>query len=412
MLRHAISDPAMVIPACIHERWAVKLPGPVSPIVITHPDDVRRVLLDKGELFGRNRQLRMMMRRAWGDGLAAAEGEAWAQQRRAVSPVFRPQAVDASMAAMACVTRRVAMRWADDAPIELGTAMGRIVAEIVMSTLLTGLDDVDYDEMSADIPRFVREVATFGLLDVMPISDAAIDRWRGLGRSAGERRLRALAARLGLLRAAAPDALPDVPALLRGAGPLSDNILGFMAAGFETSALAAAWAIYLLARYPAWQDAVRAEALAVGDAVAGSDAFPVARRVAQETLRLYPPAPILARAAMAPTTLQDFTLRAGQVVIIPVYAIHRHRRLWDRPDQFDPDRFGPGAAHDRCAYLPFGLGPRLCIAATFALTEMTVLITELVRQYRFTPTGPSPQVSLKTTTHSTTGLHVRIERRA
>ncbi|MDH7973432.1 cytochrome P450 [Sphingomonas sp. AR_OL41] len=129
MLRHAISDPAAVIPASIYEHWAIKLPGPVSPVVITHPDDVRRVLLDKGELFGRNRQLRMMMRRAWGRGLAAAQGPDWARQRHAASPAFRPPAVEASVAAMAQVTRHVAAGWPASGGIDLGAAMGRIVAE-------------------------------------------------------------------------------------------------------------------------------------------------------------------------------------------------------------------------------------------------------------------------------------------
>ncbi len=404
MLRHAISDPAAVIPASIYERWAIKLPGPVSPVVITHPDDVRRVLLDKGELFGRNRQLRMMMRRAWGRGLAAAQGPDWARQRHAASPAFRPQAVEASVAAMAQVTRRVAAGWPDSGGIELGAAMGRIVAEIVLSTLLTGLDDVDLDRLAADIPGFVRVATTFGLLDLLPVPDAMIDRWRGLGRSDGEQRLRALAARLALLRASPPDVVPDLPALLRGLAPLADNILGFTAAGFETSALAAAWALYLLARHPVWQDALRSEAQA------GGDTFPVARRIAQETLRLYPPAPLLARAALAPTTLREFGLRTGQAVIIPVYALHRHRRVWDRPDHFDPDRFGPTASYDRGAYLPFGAGPRLCIAAGFAQTEMAVMISELVKRYRFTPAPVPPHLSLRATTHSTTGIHVEIER--
>ncbi len=410
MLRRAISDPASVIPVAIYDEWALKLPGPATPVVITYPDDVRRVLLDKGDEFGRNRQLRMMMRRAWGDGLAAAEGEPWANQRRAASPAFRPQAVEAASATMAQVARRVSDGWPTSAPIELSSAIGRIVAEIVMATLLSGLDDVDYDAMAADIPAFVREVTTFGVLDMLPVSDAVIDRLRGIGGGAEGERLRHLAARLAKARAVPPDQTQDIPALLRGVGPLAENILGFMPAGFETSALAAAWALYLLALYPEWQDAVRAEAKEAGAPGNPPAALPLTRQVAQETLRLYPPAPMLVRAAMTRTTLRGFALSPGQVVIIPVYAIHRHRRLWDRPDVFDPARFGPSAEYNRSAFLPFGMGPRLCIASSFALTEMAVVVSELVKRFRFEPTNVAPEVSLKTTTHSRTGLRVMVTR--
>jgi cytochrome P450 len=409
MLRQAMSDPASVIPATIYDEWALKLPGPASPVIIAHPDDVRHVLLDKGELFGRNRQLRMMMRRAWGEGLAAAEGESWVEQHRAAAPAFRPQAVEEATATMAEVARRLSSTLPTAQPIELGTAVGRIVAEVVMTTLLTGLDDIDYDALVGDIPHFVREVTTFGLLDMAPISDGLLDRLRGIGQSPQEARLRALVARLVAARSSPPDRVQDIPALMRGVGPLADNILGFMPAGYETSALAAAWAVHLLALYPDWQDAVRAEAQTSQN---GTDQRPIARQVAQEALRLYPPAPILVRAAMKPTEILGYSLKPGQVVIIPVFAIHRHRQLWDRPEAFDPARFGPAATYDRAAYLPFGAGPRMCIAASFALAEITVILSELVKAFDFAPTGPAPDVSLKTTTHSRTGLHVIARKRA
>jgi cytochrome P450 len=399
MLTRAITDPASVIPAVIYQDWSVKLPMLMAPIVFAHPDDVRTVLLDKGDRFGRNRQLRLLMQRAWGKGLAAAEGESWAAQRRAAAPAFRPQAVAESAKIMASVAQKAGTRWRAGEPVELGSALGRIVAEIVMSTLLTGIKDLDFDQLAADIPVFVREASTFGLMDFLPISDAMLNRLRGLGHSEQEARLRALAARLADLRANPPDATQDIPALLRGVGPLADNILGSLPAGFETSALAAAWAVYLLALYPEWQDAVRAEAEAGGEPV-------LARQVAQEVLRLYPPAPMLVRAAMAPTMLRGHRLRTGQVALLPVFAIHRHRQLWDRPDMFDPNRFAPDASYDRGAFLPFGAGPRLCIAASFALTEIAVVMAELVKLFRFTPVGDAPIVSLQTTTRSVNGLNV------
>jgi cytochrome P450 len=412
MLRYAPSDPAAVIPVAIYDEWSLKLPGPKSPVVIAHPDDVRRVLLDKGDQFGRNRQLQMMMRRAWGDGLAAAQGDDWVEQHRAAAPAFRPQAVNDATATMALVTRQVSSGWPTDQPVELGTVIGRIVAEVVMMTLLTGLDDIDFDQLVGDIPHFVRRATTFGLLDMTPLSDTVINRLRGFGKSPEEARLRALAKRLAKARARPPDAVQDIPAFMRGAGPLADNILGFMPAAYETSALAAAWGVYLLARYPEWQAKLRAEARAATNATDRLAALPLAKQVAQETLRLYPPAPILVRAAMRQNEIAGYRLTPGQVVIVPVFAIHRHRQLWDRPDAFDPARFAVGATYDRAAYLPFGAGPRMCIAASFALAEITVILSELVNAFEIMPAGPAPDISLKTTTRSRNGLHVTLKRLA
>ena len=199
-----------------------------------------------------------------------------------------------------------------------------------------------------------------------------------------------------------------LPTLLRGAGPSEANMLGFMIAGLGTTALGAAWAAYLLARYPEWQERLREEAeAAFGEGSAG--ALPLARQVAQEALRLYPPAPILARAVIKRTTLEGYRLWPGQTIIIPIYAVHRHRAFWDHPDAFDPGRFHESRSFQRAAFLPFGAGPRLCIAASFALTEMATILSTLVRRFRFTPAGPEPIVSLRIGTYSLNGLSAAVE---
>jgi cytochrome P450 len=130
-LKSIMSDPAAVIPAAIFREWTLKLAGPRFPIVVAHPEDVRVVLVDKHGAFGRDRQLRRLMRRAWGNGLAAAEGESWASQRRAASPAFRPAAVDAAKPLMADVSRSVSQGWRVGEDVELAAQMGRIVTEVV-----------------------------------------------------------------------------------------------------------------------------------------------------------------------------------------------------------------------------------------------------------------------------------------
>jgi cytochrome P450 len=405
LLRRGISDPASTIPDSVYEVKALKL-SRAGPLVVADPEAVRTVLLDKGDTFGRNRQLRLLLRRAWGEGLAGVEGAAWERQRRAASPAFRPHAVEAAIPDMAAAVGRGSDHWRRGDRIDLVAAMERIVTEIVMTTLLSGLADLDLDGMAADIGPFAEEVTRFGALDALPLPDRLINRLRGLGRTSAEARLRAVAARLAQL--AARDDGRHLPTLLRGAGPLPENMLGFIVSGFGTTALGAAWAAYLLARYPEWQEKVRAEAIAAPAGIAAEEPS-VARQVAQEALRLYPPAPVLARAVMKRTTLAGFRLWPGQTILVAVYALHRHRQLWDRPDSFDPGRFAEPRTYDRAAYLPFGAGPRLCIAAHFALAEIAAILSALARWFRFTPSGPEPVVSLRIGTYSLNGLQAAVE---
>lgn len=405
LLWRGISDPASTIPAAVYDDKVLKL-SRAGPIVITQPDAVRAVLLDKGDTFGRNRQLRLLMRRAWGDGLAGVEGASWERQRRAASPAFRPPAVGAATPDMAAAAERGSRHWRTGETIDLLSTMERIVTDVITSTLLTGLQDLDLDGLARDMRPFAEEVTQFGALDVLPLPDLLINRLRGLGRSEEEARLRAVAARLA--QVVGKPGGKHLATLLRGAGPLEANMLGFMVAGLGTTALGAAWAAYLLARYPDWQDKVRQEAAAEDGA--GPEQYPLARLVTQEALRLYPPAPVLARAVIKRTMLEGIRLWPGQTIIIPIYAIHRHRLLWDRPDAFDPMRFHRSQAYDRGAFLPFGAGPRLCIAAAFALTEMTTILSTLVRRFRFTPAGEEPVVSLRIGTFSLNGLHATVER--
>ena len=106
------------------------------------------------------------------------------------------------------------------------------------------------------------------------------------------------------------------------------------------------------------------------------------RAVVQEALRLYPPAFTLARQARGADTAGGIPIPARAVVLIAPWVLHRHRRLWDQPEKFDPARFLPGAPPpERCAYLPFGMGPRVCIGAQFALTEATLVLAAMTRAF-------------------------------
>ena len=159
-------------------------------------------------------------------------------------------------------------------------------------------------------------------------------------------------------------------------GPLATMIL----AGHETTAVALCWSVYLLAHLPEVQGQIAQEAAAVVQP--DSEAEPPLLKLTY-TRRLYPPAYVIVRAARQPDNVAGVTMKPGDLAIISPWVLHRHRKYWHEPDAFAPERFLPGAlAVDRFAYLPFGVGPRVCIGAHFALTEATLVLAELMRSFR------------------------------
>ena len=170
---------------------------------------------------------------------------------------------------------------------------------------------------------------------------------------------------------------------------LRDNLLTFIVAGHETTALSLAWSLYLCAFDQQVQDRARAEAQSVlGTRAAGVDdldALPFIRMIVEEALRLYPPAAIVSRTAHAADRLAGAEVRPGDTVVLPIYALHRSRLIWDTPDAFRPHRFADRKAIDRFAYLPFGDGPRVCIGARFAMQEAVIVLATLLARFRFRP---------------------------
>ncbi len=168
---------------------------------------------------------------------------------------------------------------------------------------------------------------------------------------------------------------------------LADQVATMIVAGHETTAVALFWSLYLLAGAPEIQGRLAAEAapldLGPGHAAQSLPRLTYTRAVVHEALRLYPPAFTLARQALAAETAGGIPIAARTVVLIAPWVLHRHRLLWSEPDRFDPERFLPDAAPpSRYAYLPFGIGPRVCIGAQFALTEATLVLATLIQSFR------------------------------
>jgi cytochrome P450 len=199
---------------------------------------------------------------------------------------------------------------------------------------------------------------------------------------------------------------------LIGSREIRNNLIAFLIAGHETSSLALTWALYLVA----YDREVQARARricgdALGTRAATYDDLPAlgyVRQILEEAMRLYPPGGLMTRTAQADDLLPvGVEVERGDTIILPVYALHRHRALWDEPDVFDPDRFEPARAkaRHRYAYLPFSAGPRICVGMGFAMAEMTIVLATLLARFELRlPDGFRPLPEMLLTIRPTGGM--------
>ncbi|WP_024511175.1 cytochrome P450 [Bradyrhizobium sp. ARR65] len=370
-----------------------------SSFILNTPDAIRHVLVDNYENYSRTPAGIRVLRPMLGNGVLIAEGRAWKHQRRTLAPAFTPRAVATLVSHMlAVIDATVAeLKAKAGAPLELREVMQRMTLEIAGRTMFS----FEMGRHNATLRDFVMEYANKlarpHFLDmVLPLSwPTPLD----FARARFRKRWTAFIAKLMAERRAAgkndgapPRDLFDLmgeardpeTALRFSEEQLGDEVATMILAGHETTALTLFWSLYLLALDPATQDEVAEEVSSV--AVNGAldlDRLKFTRAVIDESLRLYPPAFLIARAATAPDTVVGLPVRKGDVIMIAPWLLHRHEKIWRQPAAFIPQRFmPPSPPPDRFAYLPFGAGPRVCIGAHFALVEATLALAKLIAAFR------------------------------
>ena len=198
---------------------------------------------------------------------------------------------------------------------------------------------------------------------------------------------------------------------------LVDQVAMLFLAGHETSASALSWSLFLISKCPEIQERLHQETCSVlgGREPEFKDVsrHRQIRNVFRETMRLYPPVGFLTfRKSINSQRLQDREIPDGSPVVVSPWLVHRHGELWERPDEFDPDRFDGGLDQPSCAYIPFGQGHRICIGAAFAMQEAMLILASLVRRYRFTPApGPDPEPTSRLTIRSLDGISLCVWKR-
>jgi cytochrome P450 len=370
-----------------------------SSFILNTPDAIRHVLVDNYENYTRTPAGIRVLRPVLGEGLLIAEGRAWKHQRRTLAPAFTPRAVAPLVPHMiAVIDETIAkLRTASGAPVDLRETMQRMTLEIAGRTMFSfGMDHhgpalrdfvMEYGARLAR-PHFLDLLLPLRWPSPQDFSRARFrKRWtRFIAILMAERRA------AGKTEGAPPRDLFDLMVAARDPetgeafteGQLGDQVATMILAGHETTATALFWSLYLLALDPATQKEVAAEVQsATANGAIEVEQLKFTRAVVDETLRLYPPAFLIARAAAAPDMVAGIPLRKKDVILIAPWLLHRHEKLWHDPNAFMPSRFMPPApAPDRFAYLPFGVGARVCIGAHFALVEATLALARLIGAFR------------------------------
>ena len=372
--------------------------------VCNSPDTVASAFVEHHDSFERKSpQMRHSLAPLLGDGLFISDGETWRRRRRIVAPIVHVSHLPLFAPIMVQAALETAERWTGlprGAPINALTEMATLTAEIICRTVfgrqLGAAHAAEIVSAFSDYQRLIGQLdlAYFcGLPDWLPrfqlpaIHRAARRIHEVLDQVIRDCRNRLSGGEVSMIRLLLEARDPETGEPLDEAALRNEAAVIFMA-GHETTANSLAWAWYLLSQAPQVEERLHAElARVLGGRPPGLDDVPsltYTRAVFEETIRLYPPVPLLARQALSYETIRGRSVPEGSLVIVVPWLLHRHRKFWGKPDHFLPDRFLPENAEYRVrhAYVPFSVGPRICAGAAFGLNEAILCIATLAQRVR------------------------------
>lgn len=417
-------------PARLYRAWMAEFRTPFfRSYLCNDPALVRLVLNERPDDFPKSNRIGEGLRPLLGNSVFVTNGEVWKRQRRIIDPAFEGGRIRESFPAMYAAGQAAVARMTPGVQ-EIEPEMSHAAADVIFRTLFSiPIEHEIASQVFDQFQTYQREQPILNLAAFLPLP-----RWFPRFHS---RRTKQTAAQIrGLIRAltlqradqiatgTAPDDLatkimttPDpISGQCFNTDEMIDQVAIFFLAGHETSASALGWALYLLAMYPEVQDRVAEEAAAIAEgpdfAVMGKLKF--SRDVFREALRLYPPVPMMVRENHCPESFRGRDVAPGGQVVLSPWHLHRHARIWDLPDEFDPDRWqteaGRGCARE--AFIPFSTGPRVCPGAGFAMVEGPLLMAMLVREFRFeTVPDKQPVPAAHLTVRARDGIWLNVKKR-
>ncbi len=399
--------------------------------MVNQPDLIRAVLKERPDAFPKSNRISEGLRPLLGRSVFLTNGEVWKRQRRIIDPAFEGGRLKDTFPAMLNAARACADRLSGRVgqKVECEEITSHVAADVIFRTLFSV--PIEHEVAAQVFDKFriyQREQPLLNLAAFVPVP-SWMPRFHSRKTRQTASEIRDLISRLTDERAiaiengSAPDDLatkimtttdPETGDRF-DAQEMVDQVAIFFLAGHETSASALAWTLYLMAMHPDWQEKLAEEAKALDmPKFSTMSQLKLSRDVFREALRLYPPVPMMVREATCPERFRDRDISQGSQIVVSPWHLHRHERLWDRPDDFDPTRWTTenGKKCQREAYIPFSAGPRVCTGAGFAMVEGPLILSMLLRRYRFeTIPDETPVPVAHLTVRSKDGIWLRLVER-
>jgi len=385
---------------------------------VNHPDGAKRILQDNNRNYNKDVFDYSLLKGLLGNGLLTSDGESWLRQRRLMQPAFHRQRIAGFAALMTDETETMLAGWEglrkNGDLLDVSAAMMRLTLRIVCRALFSTDIEREEDIIGAAFTEVNRRITNYSYFPFPPLFVPTPGNRKIV---ASSRALRQIVD--GIVSRRRQDSIDhdDLLSMLLHAQDadtgermsdqqVSDEVITLLLAGHETTSNALSWTRYLLAQHPEAEAKLHDEL----DSVLGGrlptmddlERLPYNRMVIEEALRLYPPAWVVSRNAIAEDEICGYRVPAHAYVLLLPYTVHRHPDFWEHPDTFDPERFTPerSAVRPRYAYFPFGGGPRQCIGNTFAMTEAQLILATIAQRYRLSlapdhEVGTEPLITLR-----------------
>lgn len=403
--------------------------GPFDFITIHDPEDIRHVLVSNHRNYVKSRNYEGM-KMVLGEGLVTSDGDHWRRQRKLAQPGFHRARLAGFVDTMVECTRDRITAWddrRDEGAVDIHHEMMELTFRIVGRTLFSmelgrhtdavgpaikvALDHAnDQVENLWPVPTWLPTPANFRFRKAMQTLDRLVYDIIGTRRRDGGEHADLLAMLMSATDETGTERMTD--------RQLRDEVLTLALAGHETTANALSFTWYLLSKHPEVERRLFQEVTTVlGEAeptLADLERLEYTGWVVNEAMRLYPPAWMFERQALAEDTLSGYRIPKGSIIGICPWSVHRHPGLWDNPEGFDPERFSPerSEGRPRYAFIPFGGGPRTCIGNHFAIMELKILIAMIARSYRLALVeGGEPELEPGITLRPRRGISMQLRRR-
>lgn len=427
LVRGFRNDLLSALPERLYRAWMAEYRNPlIHSFVCNDPTLVKLILRTRPDDFPKSGRLREGLVPLLGNSIFVTNGEEWRHQRRIIDPAFEGGRLRDTFTAI-WEAAETAVSRLEPGEIDIEPEASHAAADVIFRALFSL--PIEHEIATAVFRAFREHQEAQPIVNIAAL--VPLPRWlprphslrtrktaaeiRGLIERLVSSRLTAIAAGI------APDDLatkimttpdPETGMCFSGA-EMVDQVAIFFLAGHETSASTLAWALWLLATNPDWQDKVASEGAGMKGKFSELSRLKATRAVFKETLRLYPPVPMMVREASRNETFRNRKVPRGAQLVLSPWHLHRHKRLWENPDAFDPARWNSeaGKTSARDAFIPFSAGQRVCPGAGFAMMEGMIMLARIAAAYRLSPGHETPVPVARLTVRGKNGIMIRLEKR-